>query len=247
MTVLLLPRLTSIGVEYILESAGANPAPSVVKSILNERASMFYFAASGGSRAEQLAEDIATNIREIATKVGFPESGSQVARAKFDQDASIYLSELMELSTGESLRNDVWSYLATVETCDVVSWRFANRDPERFAGGVRNALQRLWMRGTTLDRGRDSQDRWALVKQLTEDAHVAIFERPSIGGNPPLAKALAEGWVTTAARLGRGAMEPIMRKAIKLLRLRNEIIDLSSLSKQELDEVISDCFNAASP
>lgn len=246
MNVLLLPRLTAAGVEHILSVAKDGGLDSSrAKSILAEGASMMSFAASGGHRSEQLIEDISLHIRQIAEQVGFPDSSSQVARAKFDREAAIYLGEHPGLSSGESLRNDVWSYLTTVETPDIVAWRFAKQDPDRFAGGVRNAFQRLWMRGSVLDRGEDNDDRWELVKVLSEDAHVAIFERPSIGGNPSLAKALAEGWVRTAKTTPRGAMESAMRSAIKLIRLRNEIFDLSGLDQDELDAVIDDCFEIA--
>jgi hypothetical protein len=243
---LLLPRLTSLGVEHILSVAkGDSLDAGRAKSILAERAAMMSFAASGGHRSEQLVAEISAHIRRIASESGFPDSNSQGAKAKFDQETAIYLGGRAELATGECLRSDVWSYLATVEAPDIVLWRFAKGDPDRFSGGVRNAFQRLWMRGSVLDRGESSDDRWGLVTSLTEDAHVAIFERPSIGGNLPLAKALAEGWVRTAARIGRGDMEAAMRRATKLLRLRNEIFDLSSLSREELDEVVAGCFEAA--
>lgn len=246
MNVLLLPRLTAVGMEHILSSVnGDDLTPSRAKSILAEGAAMMCFAASGGHRSDQLIEEISEHVRQLASQAGFPENSSQVAKAKFDRDAAIYLGVHPGLLSGESLRNDVWSYLTTVETPDIVAWRFAKQDPERFAGGVRNTLQRLWMRGSVLDRGENSDDRWGLVKSLTEDAHVAIFERPSIGGNPPLAKALAEGWARTAARIPRGQMEAAMRRATKLLRLRNEIFDLSALNENELDAAIDSCFEAA--
>lgn len=246
MNVLLLPRLTPFGVTHILEMGGEQLVPSRAKAVLKEHSSMLFFAASGGNRAEQFTIEIGAKIRDIAISAGFPSNSSQNARAKFDQEVAIFLAGLRELNTGESMRNDVWAYLATVEACDIVAWRFVKRDPERFSGGARNAFQRLWVRGTSLDRGAESEDRWALVRHLTEDAHVAIFERPSIGGNPPFAKAIGEGWVTTAERIGRGSMEPVMRRAIKLLRLRNEIIDLSRLPKKELENTVVAYFDEAS-
>ncbi|TFI04987.1 MULTISPECIES: hypothetical protein [unclassified Herbaspirillum] len=246
MNVLLLPRLTPVGVTHILEINGEQLAPSRAKAFLKEHSSMLFFAASGGNKSEQLTVDIGSKIREIAINSGFPSNSGQNARARFDQDVTIFLAGLEELNTGESLRNDVWAYLATVETCDIVAWRFPKRDPGRFSGGPRNAFQRLWMRGSSLDKGAVFEDRWGLIKSLTEDALVAIFERPSIGGDPILAKAIAEGWVVTAERIGRGSMESVMRRAIKLLRLRNEIIDLSGLSQSELQETVLEYFNEAS-
>lgn len=246
MSVLLLPRLTSLGVSNVLEVFGSSPPTSMgARSVLNDGASMLSFAASGGNRSEELAESVGGAIREIALKSGFPDNSSQVARSNFDREAAIYLASHPDLGTGESLRDDVWSYFATVVAPDIVSWRFPDRASHRFEGGVRNAFQRLWMRGAVLDRGAHHENRWGLVRALSEDAAVQIFERASIGGNRPLAIALAEGWVSMAAKIGRGNMEQVMRRATKLIRLRNEIVDLGGLQESELRAIITSCLNWA--
>lgn len=246
MNVLLLPRLTSLGVLKILEDLGSKPVtPADAKAIVNDGASMLSFAASGGNRSELLAEMLGDALREVAARSGFPDNTSQVARSKFDHEAAIYLGSHPDLDTGESLRDDTWSYLATVVAPDVVSWRFPNPAPHRFEGGVRNAFQRLWFRGAVLDRGAHHEDRWGLVRALSEDAAVQIFERASIGGNRRLAIALAEGWVRMAAKIGRGKMEDVMRRMIKLIRLRNEIVDLSGLSEEELASTVNSALDLA--
>lgn len=246
MTVLLLPRLSALGVSSILESSGsAAPTPASSRAMLTERSAMSSFAASGGNQSEAQANAIALKLREIASNDGFPDNPSQIARSKFDRDAAIYLGSLPELSTGEALRDDVWSFIATVTAPDIVSWRFPDRATHRFQGGVRNAFQRLWIRGTTLDRGKDHEDRWGLVRALSEDALVQIFERASIAGNRAIATALAEGWVRVAMQIGRGAMEPVMRRATKLLRLRNEVLDVAGLPAYERNALVEECFALA--
>ena len=246
MSVMLLPRLSSLGVSNILDSAGTHPlTPSGARTIVEDGASMLSFAASGGSRSEDLASQLGSAIRDIALRSGFPDNPSQVARSRFDHEAAIYLASHTELMSGESLRDDVWSYLATVIVPDIVCWRYPDRAPHRFSGGVRNTLQRLWSRGQVLDRGEDHPDRWGLVRSLSEDAAVQIFERASIAGNRPLAMALAEEWVSLAARIGRTRMEPIMRRATKLIRLRNEIVDIAGLSGDARDALVASCFELA--
>lgn len=246
-----MPRLTAIGVSSILESAGAGGlTPASGRDLLNDRSAMLSFGASGGNRSEELTNELGTRLREIATESGFPDNPSQVARSRFDHEAAIYLGSHSELATGESLRDDIWSFLATIVLPDVIAWRFPDRASHRFEGGVRNTLQRLWMRGVVLDRGAGTSDRWVLVRALSEDASVQIFERASIAGSRSLALALAEGWLRMAGRIGRGAMEPVMRRTTKLLRLRNEVIDLASLPKGELDKAVSETFDlvlAAAP
>lgn len=246
MSVLLLPRLTRFGVSSVLDAVGSSPFTSTgARSVLNDGASMLSYAASGGSRSEELAENVGRAIREIALESGFPDNPSQVARSKFDHKAAVCLASRPDLHTGEFLRDDVWAYIATVVAPDIVCWRFPDCAPHRFEGGVRNAFQRLWSRGAVLDRGAHHEDRWELVRALSEDAAVQIFERASIAGNRRLAIALAEGWVRMAAKIGRGNMEQAMRRATKLVRLRNEIVDLGGLSESELGAVVTSCFDLA--
>lgn len=249
MRVSLLPRLKAHGVATILERLKeAAPAARDGIDLLSEYAALKSSAPSGGARADAVAVDVTVELRRIAQKFGFPDASTQSARSLFDQEAAIYLAQKKELRSGEALRDDVWAFMTTVLAPDIVSWRFTDKSRERvarFAGGVRNSFQRLWVRGTVLDRGEDDPERWALIKQLTEDAMVQIFERASIGGNPPLAKAVAEGWLKAALIFGRGPMESIMRSATKIIRLRNQIIDLAYLPPDELEKIISEAFKIA--
>jgi hypothetical protein len=230
----------------ILESTrGSRLFPARAKEAIESMSSALSYGASGGNRSDAVANAIGERIRVIATESGFPENTSQVARSKFDREVAIDLASYPGLFSGEALRDDVWSYLATVVLPDVVSWRFPDLAPHRFQGGVRNALQRLWMRGITLDRGVDHADRWGLVRSLSEDAAVQIFERASISGSRRLAIAIAESWAQMAEERGRGNMEPVMRRATKLIRLKNEIVDLGGLSEDELASLITSIFGLA--
>lgn len=245
MSVLLVPRLTAIGVSLILDVAGERPpTPELAQAVLADKSSILSFAASGGNRSA-LANDLEAAIRAIAARTGFPDNTSQVARSKFDLEAAVWLGSDTRLRTGEFLRDDVWSYICTVLLPDVVGWRFSDRALPRFKGGVRNTLQRLWHRAVVLDRGEARDGRWDLVRALTEDAAVQIFERASIAGDKALAIGLAEGWVRMAQKIGRGSMEPVMRHATKLLRLRNEVFDLGGLTAVELKAVVDSCFDFA--
>ena len=101
------------------------------------------------------------------------------------------------------------------------------------------------MRGQILDRGEEHPERWMLVETLSEDALVQIFERASIAANAPLARAIAEVWTETAGEIGRGGMEDVMRRSMKLIRLRNEIVDLCALSESDLAAEVKAVFRTA--
>jgi hypothetical protein len=237
----LLPRLASVHVEELLVSYRNHEQFQIAgKEYFQSDEQRCHFAASGGSPDWMASLDIASGLREVARGLGFPESSSAKARAEFDMRATVMLACDKRLDTGEALRDDVWAFISVVLAPDVVAWRFTDKGDHRFRGGVRNAFQRLWTRGAALDRGESSANRWLLVQELTEDAMVQIFERASIASNDRLARAIAEAWVTVASEKGRSIMEDVMRRSIKLIRIRLELLDLTVLSDSLLQlEVIS--------
>ena len=238
----LLPRLNELGVMKVIEDVKEDmPSVNEVLDTLEEHSSFLWFAPSGGSASAESAVQISRGIREIARKHGFPDASGQKNRSSFDTDVSIYLGSQDDLATGEALRDDVWAFLSSALLADVVAWRFPDRNLERFRGGVRNAFQRLWIRGATLDLGEEAPDRWRLVRALSEDAMVQIFERASLAGDRRLAQSIASAWLEASRQIGRGRMEDVMRTATKLIRLRNEIVDLAYLEpvllKQEVEKI----------
>lgn len=245
MSVALLPRLDRIAVDSCLASV-----PSLMMAVDADLDPAYFpvettYAASGGSPvSREFLRALRSALLKLAGDCGFPERGSAIDRARFDELASIHLAEVSELGGGEALRDDVWAFLATVILPDLVAWRFAERPAERFHGGVRNAFQRLWMRGKILDRGPGADRRWELLAELTEDAMVQITERPSIGGDALLARGFAEAWVRASLRLGRPAMEDVTREAVIRLRLRNQIQLLSETNDSELAAAMDSFFTS---
>ncbi|RKT75902.1 hypothetical protein BJ925_2418 [Rahnella aquatilis] len=247
MQVLLLPRLKKHGVKQILNEVNKSElfANTFQFGAATAYKDLTSYAASGGVKSEVYSLEISNELHKIAQKVGFPTSTDKLSKSKFDQKASIYLSNLEYLKTGEAFRDDMWAFVTTIVVPDIVAWRFVDMPFERFAGGTRNTLQRLWLRGKILDRGEFHTDRWGLIYNLTEDAMVQIFERPSIASNPELAKAIAEEWCKRSIALGKSRMEDIMRNAIKILRIKNQIISLAYLPPKEIKIFIAEIFDIA--
>lgn len=239
----LLPRLSGPPADLLLEEfiRGGTKAWSGFDA--DDLPDAARFAATGGSRvsAAELAE-FRSGLVAMAQQHGFgADGGGRVGHAGFDASASAWLADHPLLGSGEALRDDVWAFVGVVLAPDIVHWRFG-ASSERYHGGIRNAFQRLWMRGQALDRGAGSTDRWHLVDQLTEDALVQITERPSIGGDAILASALAEAWVRGSKVHGRGAMEAVMRRAALRTRIWNELRTLSSLSRSELAAIMDEAM-----
>ena len=201
--VTLLPRLPEPAAECVLEQFFLQDAKAWKGFDAHNLPDPVRFAATGGSRvsATQL-QDMRDGIVDVAMNCGLGKKSRKKKFAHFDSDISVWLAQESILASSEALRDDVWAFIGVVMVPDVVHWRFGTAR-ERYFGGVRNTLQRLWMRAKSLDRGPDVDERWKLVYELTEDAHVQIIERPSIGANPILAREIAEAWVRASVRHGK--------------------------------------------
>lgn len=243
--VTLLPQLTAFAAEHILDEfllQGVKAWRSFDPDNLPDEVR---FAPTGGTRvsSDQL-QLLRSGIVKFAKDCGFGNDTETKDLALFDSVVSAWLAENPLLASGESLRDNTWIFIGVVMAPDIVHWRFgASR--ERYLGGIRNTFQRLWMRGRVLDRGPGSDGRWDLLDELTEDALVQITERPSIGGDPILARAIAEAWVRAAMRHPKGRMEPIMRHAVLRIRIQNEIRSMSNLSRDELERMLDAFFDIA--
>lgn len=237
-----LPRLSGAAAEDLIDrflAAGPANWTGFKPDDLPEAVS---FAATGGSRAgcdELIA--LRKPVWQTAMENGLESGGSRNSRSRFDAELGILFAELPLLATGEALRDDFWTFMGVALAPDVVHWRFGTAR-QRYLGGVRNTFQRIWLRARVLDRGIKHPRRWQLLSDLTEDALVQITERPSIGADPVLAKAMAEAWLRATAHHGKGAMEPVMRQAILRVRIRNEIISLADLPSGMLTGVLDAAF-----
>ena len=243
--VTLLPRLRELDAEDMLDDFLSHGINAWKGFDPNNPPDPVRFAATGGLRASpKQLQNIRDSIVKIAVSCGLGKKGKRKKFARFDSDVSAWLATEPILTSGEALRDDVWTFIGVVMVPDVVRWRFGTAH-ERYLGGVRNTFQRLWMRAKSLDRGPDANKRWKLLHELTEDALVQITERPSIGADPILSREIGEAWVRSAKRHGKGRMEPIMRHATLHIRIQNEIQSISSLPSAELRKMLDALFDIA--
>ena len=204
-----------------------------------------HFAATGGSRA---SPDELNALRETVWQTAKGEvaseaNGSRASRAKLDAALGVRFAELPLLASGEALRDDFWTFMGVALAPDVVHWRFARGPPKGISAVYGTRSSGCGLRARVLDRGSRAPPALATsYEELTEDALVQITERPSIGADPVLAKAVAEAWLRAGAHHGKGAMEPVMRQAILRIRIRNEIVSLADLPTGMLAGVLDGAF-----
>ena len=119
----------------------------------------------------------------------------------------------MRIAPADAANGDVWSFLALVLLPDIAFWRFPNPPDVRLLGRPRNVLRRYWWRAHVL-----GAEDGGLAARLGEDQHVQIEERrAAIGGNPPLARALAGTVLAFSEESPEIDLEGLMREAAKRL------------------------------
>ncbi|WP_133248842.1 hypothetical protein [Pseudomonas sp. CC120222-01a] len=241
-----MPRLAAPEAERLLE-VFLQEGPETWKAFsADELPRATRFAPTGGSPiSTKTLVELRLEILRIKDECQSQRKTLRSDFSSFDFRVAILLINKDFLSSGECFRDDVWAFLSIVVMPDIVSWRFGG-SVERYFGGVRNTFQRLWMRGMLFDRGMQSDNRWGLLSELSEDAFLQIVERPGIASSPVIATALAEAWLRASLIYGRGSMEALTRRAILKLRAKNEIRFFGGLPPNVLGSVLDEAFRDAS-
>jgi len=239
----LLPRLSAVGVRALLEHGDVqSPLHGDGRYLPPQLGRYVSYAATGGSPKLPEALRLGRAVRELAISHGFPTSSRRKDLAAFDAAAAILLATDPVLQSGEALRADVWAFLATAVLPEVVQWRFSSPPAARYDGGVRNTFQRLWFRGRGLDRGEGNPMRWELLSALSEDAMVQIFERPTLAAEPVLTLALGEAILRAGARVPASDFEAVIRRGVKIVRLRQCMVDLVAMSPEDRGRFLDGVF-----
>ncbi len=254
----LLPQLPSIKAKVILEDIASKSNCETLDPKGNFKVEGIFYVPTGGQIInDKNLEKLRNNVLEKAKEYGFP-STNQKSFLEFEYEVAKILSNWSYLwidgePSGESFRNDFWSYLSIVIMPDIVSWRWGfppEGEPTkswsvRFIGGGRNAFQRIFRRILSLDRGPSHEDRFGLIRELKEDDFSNILERTSLGSNSRIAIPLAEEYL--AMRQRRKDMKAsnqlkIYREATKDLRSYGVVQSLDLIDANNLKELISEVF-----
>ncbi|MBJ6613996.1 DUF6339 family protein [Streptomyces sp. I4(2020)] len=180
-----------------------------------------FYGTTGGHPADTAhLETLAHVLRDCAQRAGYPQRPDDHNKILFDRAAAKALHTTMDITPAEAGQPDMWTHLATCLVPDVVAWRFGTRTPRRWIGTglIRHTLARLWWQAHVLAITDNGSTHYGLLDDLTESDLNQIFERRTIGGTPPLARALARE--LTAPRLYKAAVSrrDIVRDTTKRLR-----------------------------
>ena len=198
------------------------------------------YGETGGTRIRRSElTDLQRELRAIARQHGFPQPIKGGKVQQFDRRAAIHLFEKMRITAHEASQPSIWQYLCCMVVPEIVRWRFpgtsdAGTAVERFLGGRRNALGRLWWRAFVLKDDHASPDqRHLLMTSLGEDELVQLMERPAVFGDRRLVRASVAAFLAEAA-VSKASRQTLMRELQKRLLRRMPVIFFGALDDDRL-------------
>lgn len=199
------------------------------------------YYATGSRVPEQRLARLQTEVRSLVDSLGFPEpTRRQSAFSKFDHELPEVLFESMDIVPSDAADEGVWSFIGLVLLPDVAVWRYPARSRERIVGLQRNAFKRLWWRGYVLGAKPDNPP-----AVLGEDQLVAVMERPTIGGNPRLARAFCAAVIHAQQSNPDRSPMFIMRESAKRLMRLTPFVCADAISKKDLDDLVTNVVQHA--
>ncbi len=243
---LLFPRLPQPVASYLAEQLRSVPVEEAARRAELEHPEAFY-TPTGGSRAPR---EILGELREAllarAQEAQYPAPPGEENRLAFDIAAAIELHARMDIAPGEAAKPGLWDFLCCALGCDLVRWRFPG-GPEgtgmdRFLGGRRNTLQRLWWRSFLL-HDPAGEDPYRLLRRMGEDELVQLMERPSLAGNRRLTRTVAAQFLAAAAKNPGIARRLLIREAQKRLMRLSSFALLDALDDSELVNTVTTVFS----
>jgi hypothetical protein len=207
------------------------------------------FTATGGDRVEpQLLAKLRTQLLDCAIECGYPGGREDSSGPDFDKLATKFILAAMDTEPCEAAKPGVWSFLGCIVAPDIVRWRFPGKSEgtptERFLGGARNVLQRIWWRAYLL--GDTKVEAKGSVKPvldvLGEDELVQILERPSLAGSRSLTSALAVTFLKLIHVSGERNRMLLMREAQKRVMRLSSFVTFEALDEDALERMLEELF-----
>ncbi len=226
-------------VSMLLERSPLTAQELLSRSDTQHHQSEWYPTAAKRVPQEHLRE-LQARMREIAGEFGYPDLPNRRSSQHigFDRAVTAEIIAAMDIVPADAAHEGVWSFLSLVLLPDVALWRYPNTsgrgDYERIIGRPRNVFRRLWWRAFAL--GPETSSR------LHEDEAVGIMERPSLGGNPRIARTLAEEHLAVLAEKPMLPRTELMRQVTKRLRRLSVIVTLGVLDDDDLRELVGQLF-----
>ena len=239
------PRLDSpAALELLAEYSDLGVGDLQVRSAFTHRRVQWYPTATNRVE-EKTLRALRDRVIDVAQQHGFPRSIGlrSPAMTGFDREVGPALYDAMDILPADAAHEGVWSFVSLVVLPDVAFWRFPNRDRreeyERLLGRPRNVFRRLWWRCHIFGTAEGSP-----AERLLEDEAVAILERPTLGGDPRVASAIAKAHLSRLDQDSPGSRTMALREAMKRFRRLSSLVVLGALDDSSLRDTVCEVFDA---
>lgn len=215
-----------------------------------------FYAPTGGRRISET--ELETQRSRIVTRWK-DEKSLQSGSTKFDWIMAECVFAELQMDPGEAAQTEVWSFLTCVLLPDISRYRFPDTtDWERFVGGERNTLQRLWWRAYYFqdpEFGRAKEtDPWWILRDAGENDLVGVMERPNLRANKRLTFVIGKAMAKLRRRDAEkkknkktttiDTEKKIERRLKKITQLL-PVVSIDSLDQSEIEAFVTSVFQDA--
>lgn len=247
MAITYFPRLNDAYAIMLIEEYSAKESPAELTPLSATWNEMAFHAASATEHVtDAQLQNLRSRLYSLAINNGFPDPLERFNVRNFDQPASDILYQEMELIPAEAANQEIWNFLTMILLPDIAAWRYPNTQSklefERWLGTERNVFRKLWWREATLGK--------ELNALVGEDEAVGIMERPSLSGNPDVARAVVKAFDEVYKDFPNLGRSDVMRTVMVSVRKLFPVLDFEFYTEAELTTVLKDvaykaCLNYA--
>lgn len=236
------PRIDDLKAIEIIQELNEKSAAEAVELSGLSHPSAYYYATAAQTVSEQQLQAFRDEATAVAFSLGFPEKLNTLRARQLDQRLARILSENLDLIPAEAANKEVWNFLTLVLLPDIAKWRYPNDtkkpDYDRWLGGNRNVIRKLWWREAVLGHELNSQ--------IGEDEAVGIMERPMLSGNASMAREMVKALLQAEKEFPGTARSELLRAGAVNLRRYMPFTAFEMLPEDKLGEFVLQVFRTSS-
>jgi len=192
------------------------------------------FSPIGTHVTDETVQALIDDLTLIAKEYGYPGASSPRQRVEFDRAAARKLLEAMGITWADAGSTRLWSFISLIALPHLTWWRFGPDNIERWVATdlTRHTWARLWWQAVVF---RDHEE---LLDQLSESDLNQLLERRVIGGDPRLARSLAQSIVVGISEEAK--RRALIRDVTKRMRRILAFVDALALDDEQVLSLCSE-------
>lgn len=233
----LYPRLLGSRAQDLFHEYSAVRSPVELELHARTSDDSAVFVATGGARVAQDAlAGLATAVRELAGKHGYPHRPD--GTTEFDVTLARLLHRQLDVAPSEAASREMWAFLSLVLLPHVAYWRFPNPPKDRVMHTdiTRHVFGRLWWRAE-LVHDPELDDPYEALGILGEADFDQVYARRwQVGASPKIVRNILLAWRDLRAdgELDDVNSRDVFRETLKALLRLVPFLSLNALDDEAL-------------